>query len=570
MTCPCSTAPMQLLARGLFPCAPIAPTLAVDLRVLNFGKLLFVRTSPNMTAWCDTLETFLSNLGHKLTTKDSLRHRFSNAYHWYSVLVTKADQCIANKIGDCRACLYGPELPQEADQPVNSNEQVAQPSQYLYSRCLLCFGGTNWRNCRDLNTKTDIIVCLDVCFTQKHSAAHRGSAARDPPNPTTSFFIPEEDVKAMEDHVQECRSTNRGRPSQRRPQDDAEDRIEEGMKIPNSVLDGCNKSFVAADEKKEKASTRFFADTGLMALLCRHDRVLWLVNMTSAGEKQHYALTLIRRLFNHIPVDICRLWDFLPSAIDRIVFAISVFHAYGHQWACQIIYHPRKREYFGLSDGEGCERLWSSLKMLIPSLRVSGYHQRLFVLDMQVRYLDNQSLEGLGQWLSRRWTHCQQKRSAAEKALRGLFVVEEDLRREWQDQIKCQTKKAARQSKRKGEEAVAVVLALQQTVEARQASVDHLDQQLVEHRVDNIAELIMQLLAARLRLEQAQVSLRRKISALGVHEKANLAALKKSAYLRVRMNARALKTRIRNRLRDRKFEIEKLERSYRQTVNVQA
>ncbi|KAH7905168.1 hypothetical protein BJ138DRAFT_1118720 [Hygrophoropsis aurantiaca] len=69
MTCPCSTTPMQLLARGLFPCAPIAPTLAVDLRVLNFVKLLFVRTSPNMTAWCDILETFLSNLGHKLTTK---------------------------------------------------------------------------------------------------------------------------------------------------------------------------------------------------------------------------------------------------------------------------------------------------------------------------------------------------------------------------------------------------------------------------------------------------------------------------------------------------------------------
>ncbi|KIK14266.1 hypothetical protein PISMIDRAFT_117331 [Pisolithus microcarpus 441] len=86
-----------------------------------------------------------------------------------------------------------------------------------------------------------------------------------------------------------------------------------------------------------------------MALLCCHDHVLWLVNMTSAGEKQHYVLVLLKYLFEHL-------------------FGISVFHAYGHQWPCQIVYHPCKCVGFGLSDGEGCEHLWSSLKMLIPTL----------------------------------------------------------------------------------------------------------------------------------------------------------------------------------------------------------
>ncbi|KAG8214409.1 hypothetical protein J3R82DRAFT_9406, partial [Butyriboletus roseoflavus] len=65
----------------------------------------------------------------------------------------------------------------------------------------------------------------------------------------------------------------------------------------------CEDSFVAANEKCEKASTRYFANTGLMAMLCHHDCVLWLVNMTSAGEKQHYTLTLIQHLFNHLPLD---------------------------------------------------------------------------------------------------------------------------------------------------------------------------------------------------------------------------------------------------------------------------
>jgi hypothetical protein len=165
------------------------------------------------------------------------------------------------------------------------------------------------------------------------------------------------------------------------------DHILDGLKVADAVLQECSQSFKAADDRREKASTHFFSDTGLMALLCRHDRVLWLANMTSAGEKQHYAWALLRALFHHIPktmhigvlYDIgCQLhrssvkWGILHEFSDRLTFAISVFHAYGHQWPCQLIYHPRKCNGFGLTDGEGCERFWSQIQNLIPSLRVSG------------------------------------------------------------------------------------------------------------------------------------------------------------------------------------------------------
>jgi hypothetical protein len=43
------------------------------------------------------------------------------------------------------------------------------------------------------------------------------------------------------------------------------------MKVPTSVLNGCEEHFAAADEKCTKASVQFFADIGLMALLCWHD-----------------------------------------------------------------------------------------------------------------------------------------------------------------------------------------------------------------------------------------------------------------------------------------------------------
>lgn len=194
----------------------------------------------------------------------------------------------------------------------------------------------------------------------------------------------------MENYVEERRRGKKG-PCRTDKSDAVEDRCEDGLNVPNSVLDGCQESFTAADEKREKASTQYFKDTGLMALLCRHDRVLFLANMTSAGERQHYALALIKELFAHLPREFtvgllydiscfvhrsCLKYDFLPDILPRITFALSVLHAYGHQWPCQLVYHPRKCIGFGLSDGEGCERFWSRLKKLIPSLRVSGVRFR--------------------------------------------------------------------------------------------------------------------------------------------------------------------------------------------------
>ena len=58
--------------RGLFGCAPVSPTLAVDISVLEFMKTLFVRMVPNTTAWCDAMESFLEEHGYKFMTKVSL------------------------------------------------------------------------------------------------------------------------------------------------------------------------------------------------------------------------------------------------------------------------------------------------------------------------------------------------------------------------------------------------------------------------------------------------------------------------------------------------------------------
>ncbi|KAI5994402.1 hypothetical protein EDD15DRAFT_2165929 [Pisolithus albus] len=67
--CLCTPAPVQLMKRGLFACSPVAPTLAVDLRLLEFMKTLFVLLTPNTTAWCEALECFLDAQGYQLQSK---------------------------------------------------------------------------------------------------------------------------------------------------------------------------------------------------------------------------------------------------------------------------------------------------------------------------------------------------------------------------------------------------------------------------------------------------------------------------------------------------------------------
>ncbi|KAF9508881.1 hypothetical protein BS47DRAFT_1373597 [Hydnum rufescens UP504] len=118
------------------------------------------------------------------------------------------------------------------------------------------------------------------------------------------------------------------------------------MNVPNSVLDTCGNSFIAADGDRIKASTQQFDDTRLMALLCRHDIALYVANMRTAGKKQFYAFALIVALFKELPECLLK-WNFMPEWHSRIIFGVSVFHAYGHQWTCQLWYHPRKSEIWG-------------------------------------------------------------------------------------------------------------------------------------------------------------------------------------------------------------------------------
>ncbi|KAF8330571.1 uncharacterized protein EI90DRAFT_2863002, partial [Cantharellus anzutake] len=52
-------------------------------------------------------------------------------------------------------------------------------------------------------------------------------------------------------------------------------------------------------------------------------------------------------------------YNLIPNIAPRLSITVLVFHAYAHQFCCQIAFHPWKRSGFGKSNGEGNKRLWS-------------------------------------------------------------------------------------------------------------------------------------------------------------------------------------------------------------------
>lgn len=203
----------------MFPCSPVYPTLAVDIRVLDFVRRLFLRIAPNYTAWCSAVVDFLSSQGYHLPGEDPLRRRFSNALQWFIYLDDQARARInttisrvrvelipgadvtpthlkpathcqshlpletlsgeANEEGDEESGVQfghqgsavsmeredvevegstvtedsdGEETEAKGQKRVRTSDEevdgpytpLSRPSQYLRSRCLLCFGGRHW------------------------------------------------------------------------------------------------------------------------------------------------------------------------------------------------------------------------------------------------------------------------------------------------------------------------------------------------------------------------------------------------------------------------------------------
>ncbi|KAK0470120.1 uncharacterized protein EV420DRAFT_1258238, partial [Desarmillaria tabescens] len=427
------------IENSLFPTSPREPCIAVSIDLLSLYQSLLEHSGMLNSAFCSALQDFYVSHGFWMLDvkgvpmQEPFRRGFGYATKWYGcvrlALEDEIDSMLSNscaKIPDSFATLNN-------IQPLTPTINVDNGSVYSSPahgkcRCPACFSGTRFG--RGFSEGGDVHVAVDCNFNQHH----RTSAGDCPHFYDPRYILSKHEVDEAGVRIEIA--CNAGTKKNYSP------------KIPDIAVDEDKKSFDAADEKKEKTHGGRYDDTGLAALVCHHDVPLFLANVDTPGEQQKYAVALIDKLASHLPAaaSIAVLYDigcydiFPPMLTERLVFATSAMHSYGHQWACQLVYNPRLMDGLGLTDGEGVERFWSCLQKLIGITRSSAHRQRIYLLDHQVAFMAKSIREDLGGWIHRKVQEGVEKKGAKAHAdLESCGKSVPFLRQQWADQHQTQT-----------------------------------------------------------------------------------------------------------------------------------
>ncbi|KAJ7747712.1 hypothetical protein B0H14DRAFT_2276323, partial [Mycena olivaceomarginata] len=175
----------------------------------------------------------------------------------------------------------------------------------------------------------DVQAGGDGCFSYHHIR----KAGDRPISYNPSYFISKVKVDAVGDRIDQAR---KGKPATLEPL------------IPQEVLDACNTTFNAANEKKWKVDPKFYDASGVFMIVCRHGQVLFLCNINTPSEQQKYVLAGLEELISLLPpvatvletynigLNSCDLhFPLLTEGVSkRVAFVLNAMHSYRHEWAC--------------------------------------------------------------------------------------------------------------------------------------------------------------------------------------------------------------------------------------------
>ncbi|KAF8993326.1 hypothetical protein BDQ17DRAFT_1392690 [Cyathus striatus] len=335
VTCECQNTLQVLVLHGLFPTAPKCPRMAISIGLLDFYQALFEKS-------CEAINALSAAFTRPFCCSISF------AVQCYSTLQVKVEQLLELAII------------QADSMNANDTNFHLMESTTKWSALMKLFKTVYKLKARSsLSNGSNIIVCVDGNFNQRHL-----KWAKDTPlafyEPT--YFVPKATVDEVGKHIEKLRKTTQ---KQRKE-----------LVVPDEAVDKCKSAHMAGSGDNVKTDRDCFDDTGLMALVCRHDIPLFIVNIDTAGEQQKYSVALIEHLFGLMPnnATVSVLYDIgcypiLPSDItNRLTFGMSTMHAYVHQWACQL--------------------LWQRLMRLITVTRTSAQQKHIWLIDHQLNAVD--------------------------------------------------------------------------------------------------------------------------------------------------------------------------------------
>ncbi|KAF9510706.1 hypothetical protein BS47DRAFT_1364382 [Hydnum rufescens UP504] len=285
--------------------------LKIDLDLLDFTLTVFKVEQPNIHGW------------------DTLQQHFRKALQYYNILVSSMEEVVNNAVILARKQKQeSTSLPNQvlSDHVTSAVPAVSdledhkptvnntRPSIYLQYHCPACFGGVKYPK----DGRPCIFVASDGCTTQwqQQDRYDRQDYPLGLPIPQ-DLFVPTSETSAMSEYYTETKAAAKFASDKRPPTFDYHIRV-----------------------------SKEHVDKGLIVL--------------------YFMLTMIQKLLGELPESfmvgffydiICVMhhemehWQLLPQCLPHLKFATPVFHSYGHQWPCQLSYHPYKNPEFGCTDG---------------------------------------------------------------------------------------------------------------------------------------------------------------------------------------------------------------------------
>ncbi|KAH9809801.1 hypothetical protein DFH28DRAFT_1186335, partial [Melampsora americana] len=384
--CDCVPDVIRLLQVGYIAGSPQHPRTAFSVRLMQFHHHFWNNAVVSTTAFIESLMGFLNDqcssrlnpqqkrTAHKTNTNRTLRHPFTQAIDIY------------------RQILHG-------EQTLYKEGLELTPLDISAAQCSRCFGPAEGE-VKVSPEEPDFIIAMDGNFQHRHQSHASKDSPREDQYPD-SFIRPSK----VEKQVVNCQQTDTQ---------------------ASDIKTSCSDSHTAANDVRNSTSWDKCDDTGLFASACRHDMPLYFVNIYQSGERLYYPVAILKQIQDLYPDSyIGVLYDIgchLDIHIAKMMFGTSVFHAYVHQWACQIKYHPRFNKHWGLSDGEGLERLWSFLSALVASLRISTRLHRILAIHWRSAFYAEKVNEGC-HWLSKRFRNAMKVLREAQAVIKSLCTL---------------------------------------------------------------------------------------------------------------------------------------------------
>ncbi|KAH9809131.1 hypothetical protein DFH28DRAFT_906578 [Melampsora americana] len=246
--CPCQPDQVRLILMGYVGGSPVQPEIAFSLRFLRLHDLVWkyccVRTHPLAQAFDDfhrPAREFKQDVTNEPTTWG---RRLSCAVDAYRRL-------------------------NQLEQDLQFRAMNLLKKETLGANCPRCFGANEYSK---EENEPDYVVCIDGNFQQRR---HKSASVEvsEIPIRYPNLFLHANEVEKWE-------------------------KVQYGSL--NEPPDPCTQMHTAANDTRSASTWRACDDTGLLAMVCRHDHVLAFVNIVQSGEKSFFAHALMDWLINQL------------------------------------------------------------------------------------------------------------------------------------------------------------------------------------------------------------------------------------------------------------------------------